>query len=367
MSSNATLAANVNANIVIRPSELTELLSQTIPQHMPVLVVGKPGAGKSSIIEASSLTAKADCFIVHPVVDDPTDYKGMPTVTKLGKDGKPEADFIPFGNLARMINAKKLTVVFIDDLGQASELVQAALMQLLLARQINGHMISPNVVFVAASNRRSDRAGVKGILEVVKSRFATIVELQTSPKDWRKWARDEGNIEPEVIEFIGFRPEALDDFKPTGDMTNSPSPRMWEFVNQHLTKVKYSSQGLLLAAIAGAVGKGYAQEFVGFRRVWKDLAKLDLILTNPETAPIATEPSARWATMTALPHRVEKESIGRYLTYMDRLINENQGSFAAVSLKTLMRVNPKMINTNAYARASAGPIGQLMVGGSDDI
>ena len=66
---------------------------------------------------------------------------------------------------------------FLDDLGQAPMSVQAAAMQLILARRINGFKISDKVIFMAATNRREDKAGVTGILEPVKSRFAWIVEL----------------------------------------------------------------------------------------------------------------------------------------------------------------------------------------------
>ncbi len=75
------------------------------------------------------------------------------------------------------MTATKLTACFIDDLGQATPAVQAAAMQLILARTLNGHRVSDHVVFIAATNRRTDRAGVSGILEPVKSRFATLVEL----------------------------------------------------------------------------------------------------------------------------------------------------------------------------------------------
>ncbi len=43
-------------------------------------------------------------------------------------------------------------VCLLDDLGQAPPAVQAAAMQLLLARRVNGHAVSDHVTFLAATN-----------------------------------------------------------------------------------------------------------------------------------------------------------------------------------------------------------------------
>ena len=114
-------------------------------------------------------------------MNDPTDYKGLPA---LPRPGDTEATFIPFGELSRAINATRPTVWFFDDLGQASPAVQAACMQLVLARRINGHALPDCITFVACTNRRADRAGVSGILEPVKSRFVSIVNLEPDIDSW---------------------------------------------------------------------------------------------------------------------------------------------------------------------------------------
>jgi len=54
--------------------------------------------------------------------------KGLPFVVNNN------AEFLPFGNLRKLINADKLTVCFFDDLGQATPAVQSSAMQLILSR-----------------------------------------------------------------------------------------------------------------------------------------------------------------------------------------------------------------------------------------
>jgi hypothetical protein len=57
---------------------------------------------------------------------------------------------------------------------------------------------------------REDRAGVSGILEPVKSRFTTIIEMEPDVDDWTNWATS-NNIRPEIIAFIRIRRKLLID------------------------------------------------------------------------------------------------------------------------------------------------------------
>jgi len=212
-------------NITVSPGQLYESLLFSLKHRFNLLIVGAPGIGKTEIVNQACGEAGMKMIVSHPVVSDPTDYKGLPFVV----DGD-RAEFLAFGDLRQLIDAKKPSVFFLDDLGQAPPSVQAAAMQLLLARKINSHQVSDHVRFIAATNRRQDKAGVQGVLEPVKSRFASILHLETDHEDWVKWALEK-DLPTELIAFIRFRPELLHDFKPSNDMINSPCPRtvaLWE-------------------------------------------------------------------------------------------------------------------------------------------
>jgi len=77
--------------LAVTPSEALTFLSKSIPSIKPVLFTGAPGIGKSDIVAEACRIANADLIISHPVVSDPTDFKGFPFVV----DGK--AIFLPFG------------------------------------------------------------------------------------------------------------------------------------------------------------------------------------------------------------------------------------------------------------------------------
>jgi len=207
----------------MKASQIIELLEFAIPRRKNVLIVGPPGIGKTEVV--GQVTQKLNCgFLTStPGVEDPTVPAGFPWINH----EKRIAEFFPFGTMHKAMKAEKLTVWFLDDFGQASPAVQAAYMPLLArTKAINGHILPDHVVFVAATNRVSDRANVNGILEPIKSRFSYIVEMEPDLNDWTKWAFKH-NMPTELIAFLRFRPELFYDFNPTKEIKNYPHQNLW--------------------------------------------------------------------------------------------------------------------------------------------
>lgn len=318
------------------PSQLERFLAFTIANKLPVLITGKPGIGKSDIVAKAAKSAGARLIISHPVVSDPTDYKGLP----FASNG--EAHFLPYADLKELIHATSLTVFFLDDLGQAPAAVQAACMQLLLAREINGHKISDYVVFIAATNRKQDKAAVAGLLEPVKSRFASIVELEVNTDDWVKWALTDGNMPTELIAFIRFRSDLLDAFEPTKEIVNSPCPRTVAFVGKLQTAgVPHDLQR---AAFTGAAGEAFSTEYSAFLDIFKDLPNIDKILMAPDTVPVPNEPAVLYAISGALASRITDTTANNAFSYIKRLPPE----FSVACVKDTITRNPNIVHTKAH-------------------
>ena len=325
------------------PKELRDLLLTTIPHKLPVLICGKPGQGKTSIVEWVIKSIGADLILAHPVVDDPTDYKGLPAICGTGK--YKEAQFLPFGDLKKLIDAEKLTVHFGDDLGQAMKSVQAAYMQLMLSRQINGHKVSPHVVFVAATNRKEDKAGVQGILEPLKDRFATVVELISSLDDWVEWAI-QNDVRTEVIAYVRMCPGVLDDFEPSADLKRSATPRGLEGVS-NLLKANLP-QRLQYKSFAGAIGEPRAAEFVGFLRIYEQLPDLNQILDGKQDVDLPKDASARYAICQALAARATNKNFENIITYVDRM----QPEFSVLTVRDAIsyKGHEKLAQSEAFIK-----------------
>lgn len=332
----------------MKPSELAEYLAFSIENNFPVLITGAPGIGKSDIVEQACIKANVKLIISHPVVADPTDYKGLPFPSKDGS----VADFLPYGDLDRLIKAKESTVFFLDDLGQASTSVQAACMQLILARRINGHKVSDKIIFFGATNRKQDRAGVAGIIEPVKSRF-DIQELKPNLKDWSKWAYDNG-MPHELIAFINFQPDLLLNHQPTPDITNSSCPRTIAAVGK-----KQNSNcppHLFSDACKGAAGEVFARQYIAFLELFKSLPTVDSILMNPKSAKIPPTLDSQYAFTVALARRMTDTTISPICEYLERLTPE----LSVCCMKMATARDRGLEETAAFSRWAANISDELL-------
>ena len=324
----------------MKPKDLSQLLTRTIDARLPVLIKGAPGVGKTDIVTQACKETETALLVSHPVVDEPIDYKGLPAI----RDD--HAEFLPFGSLRQLIETKQPLVYFMDDLGQAPASVQAAAMQLIFARSINGFKVSDEVTFIAATNRKQDHAGVTGILEPVKSRFVSIIELEPDIDDWVLWA-SVNKLPAELIAFIRFRPQLLFDFSPSVEMKNSPCPRTVHNVGK-LMQLDLSSE-LEFDAYAGAAGEGFAAELMGFLQIFRQLPDPRLILINPEQADIPDDPATLYALVGALSRLAEPESMDALVKFANRLPQE----FSVLLITDAEKQHPEIVNTHAYATWTA--------------
>jgi len=331
------------------PLQLTSYLQYAITNRFPILIKGKPGIGKSDLVTQAAALANANLIISHPVVSDPTDFKGLPFATKDGK-----AQFLPFDELQMLIDADGPTVFFLDDLGQAPASVQAACMQLILARRINGHKVSDHVTFIAATNRKEDKAAVSGLLEPVKSRFASIIELEVTTDDWIKWALN-NNMPIELIAFIRFRPELLDNFTPTKDIVNSPSPRTVASVGKQ--QAAGLPPDLEFEVYKGAAGEAFAAEYTGFLQMFRNMPNIDQIILNPGTAAVPTEAAILYGLSGALAHKMNDNNIDSIVTYLNRL----PGEMAVCCIKDAVTRKPALTNTRGYIKFATGKTGNMIL------
>jgi hypothetical protein len=359
----------------LTPVKLFKSLVKSILNGHQFLIVGAPGVGKTDIVtQAVDFIRKwvmpCNLIILHPVVSDPTDFKGYPAIV----NGK--ATFLAFAELETMIKADVLTVVFFDDLGQASPMVQAAAMQLILGRQINGHKISDKIVFVAATNRKEDFAAVAGILEPVKSRWTSIVQLIVDAVQWLGWAEgkgqfqmdgdylknwwtkrqaeiaaDDGKINKYVRAFIARRPGLLHDFQPSQDMINTPSPRT--VVNAAKIVDGEYDKDCRRALIAGAVGQGWADEFLAFMDMVDRMIDPNVVIQAPTKVDVPTDHDVLFVLVQALAERATDKNFNNIMEFCNRI---DDREFQKLLVVTATRKDEDLKNTTGYITwAAANP------------
>lgn len=326
------------------PKAMIKALVTAFENRLQLLLVGAPGVGKTDLVMQAARKLGYNVIIMHPVVSDPTDFKGLPCLV----DGK--AVFLPFKELQDMIDAKTPTVVFLDDLGQASAAVQAAAMQLILGKRINGHSLSENIIFVGATNRREDMAAVQGILEPVKSRWHSIVGLDVDVEAWLEWAEGE-NINKYVRAFIARRPNLLHDFQPSPDMVNTPSPRT--VVNASKLVDADFDPSVRRTLLAGSVGQGWADDFLAFLSMCDRMVDPNLVIQAPKDVDIPTDHDVLYVLCQALAERATDANFNNIMVFCNRL-GEREFQKLLVTLST--KKDESLKNTTGYITwAAANP------------
>lgn len=334
--------------------ELTTILRAAAERRRTVLASGAPGVGKTDAVKQVAEQLEYDLIIEHPSVREPIDFVGLPA----NVDGR--AEFLPYGTLRRIIEAEQPTILFLDDLGQAPPAVQAACMQLLLAREVCGRKISDQVVMFAATNRKEDRCGVTGLLEAVKSRFATIVEVIPDVDEWCEWAL-EREVSIDVVAFIRWKPDMLWTFEPTHAMVNQPSPRT---VANAADVIGWGlPPNIEYKTLSGAVGEGWTADFISFRELKSELPRIDTIFANPKRAKLPKSQGAKYSITTSLAIKITADLFGAAVTYLKRL---KEKEFLVLFTKDVYRRDASIFETDAAIELCADEEYGLLIGVLED-
>jgi hypothetical protein len=181
---------------------------------------------------------------------------------------------------------------------------------------------------LSAGNPASERGVHFAMPRPLRNRFVHL-DLEPDLDDWCRWAV-KAQVRPEIIAFLRFKPELLHTADTTADANAWPTPRSWEMASHVLLGIARRQKTQLLTGTSefeaqlldGTVGPSATSEFVAFLRLFRQLPSIDEILLNPTTASVPAEPSAQIAIATALGRVMSDSSIGRGLTYLDRMPTE---------------------------------------------
>lgn len=312
------------------------------------MLSGPPGAAKTDLIGQCAERTRRDLFLSLPALEDTTEPGGLPWFA----NDHSHAEKLLFGQAWRVVNSTRPCIWCLEDFGMAFESVQKGYIQWCLAREVNGHRLPDHVSIVATTNRRSDRAGISGILEPVKGRF-TIINIEPNVDDFVANLLDRGHSygldDDQIIagsSFIQMRRELLNAFNPQVDIENSPTPRNW--VAAFKVPMMGLSKPAQFACIAGRVGEGAAAEYTAHLQVMNDMPSLDSILHDPKNAIIPPNVSARWAVSVGLARVSTEANFGKIAIYIGRMEKAGLAEFAVLLARDAMRQNPRIQNTKAW-------------------
>jgi len=302
----------------MKPSKLYEALRALIGESVPLHIWGPCGTGKSQIVGQVASDLGYEFLDVRAVQLDPVDLRGLPRISSDQTEWVPPK-FLP--------NSGK-GILFLDELTSAPQMTQAGCYQLVLDRRLGEYRLPDEWVVIAAGNPASERGVHFAMPRPLRNRFVHL-DLEPDLDDWSKWAI-KAHVRPEIIAFLRFKPELLHAADVTSDANAWPTPRSWEMASRVLAGVAKRTGARLISGASefeaqlldGTVGHPAASELVAFLRLFRELPSIDEILLNPTTANVPQEPSAQIAIATALGRVLSDISVGRGITYLERMPTE---------------------------------------------
>lgn len=215
---------------------------------------GRPGVGKSQIVQRLADLIGARLFDVRLTTIEPQDLRGLPyydhearkTVWYRPED-LPDDPAHP-------------SVLFLDELTAASPYLQPTVYGLLQERRVGQHKLPANVLIVAAGNTVEDGAIAYEMGTALSDRLIHL-HVKADPTDWLERYAGPKGLAPAVTAFLRGRPDLLDTTEETlrrGELI-ACTPRAWERTSDILKAVP--ERKARLAMIAGTLGDAVAAEF----------------------------------------------------------------------------------------------------------
>jgi len=348
--------------LTLSPSQVALAVEACVRLKLPLFLHGPVGVGKSDTVRQVASRLGFDVLDIRGSTIDPVDIRGLPVPN--GADGR--VHFQPTALLPAP--GCRPTIVFLDELTRAPQMVQNALLELVLDRRVGEYALPDNCVCIAAGNSESDGGGTQRLNSALANRFCHVrfgtevadflfwacggVANQPAPAQPFQFAPPQGPaLEPIVVAFVQFRPELLHKFDRATEAF--PTPRSVAAVSRVVgLKLDRETEHAL---VAGLVGEGWAQEFAVFQATWGRCPSIDGILLDPAGSAVPDETGLQYAVASALAQRATVDNWDRVLGYLGRMASD----FNVFAVRSAVARQPVLKSTLAFTMWAAAHPGAL--------
>jgi hypothetical protein len=234
----------------------------------------------------------------------PEDLGGLPFRSDDGY-----VDYCPQRWVGKLCEKFAFGVYVEDDLPAAPQAMQVAGRQSALERRVHEHKFTDAVLVIVTGNRRQDKASA-GTLPSHFRNSVTLLAIEPSLDEWKKWYGKQTGTDPVVPAFLSFKTELLSETpgESKDKLGAFATPRSWYSLGTQFATAQRCGDAMLLAVAAGCVGKANALTFCAFVEIRNNLANPEEVLDDPKAAmpdplEMLDDPSKRCAMATALGER----------------------------------------------------------------
>lgn len=334
-------------------------LAIALQAREPVLTIGGPGIGKSTIMRALIEAVGGYGETVIASLREPSDFGGLPII---GADNlvhlSPPAWAV---NLARVCKEGKLAVGFIDEISTAAPATQAALLRVIQECVVGDLCLNTDtnrVAFVAAMNPANQSAGGWELAPPLANRFChiewsvdTIAWIDGMLQGWPSlrvpklpatWHERIPHNRALVASFIKVNPGKLYVYpaKEADAGKPWPSPRSWDMTARLLSACESAGADAEAEAILtiGCIGTGIGLEFLNWRKEL-DLPDPEMLIANPEKFELPERGDKAFTVLTSVAIAVSNNMTKtRYIAawqIFNIAASKGQKDIAAASVRML--------------------------------
>lgn len=324
-----------------------------INKNKPTMAWGQPGVGKSQMVKQLAEELDAHFIDIRLSQYDSVDMRGIPGIDSGYTTWNPPATLPFIGNPVFEAMAKKLIIIFFDEINSAADPVLAVAYQLILDRAVGEHRLMPNVRIVAAGNRDGDKGITRKMPQPLNNRFKHF-EVGLDVDAATTYFQQIGL--PEIgVAFLQFRKPLLSTFiiNKDGNATVTldkayATPRSWQDALEIYADTTIPHD-IKMAAMAGSIGDGPTNEFFGFVEVYSKIKDMvPAILKDPESAKLPDERSLMYAVTVALSGNMNLKTVASIHKYLTRLDAE----FTVLAWMLGTKRDPKLYTAPEYIQFS---------------
>jgi hypothetical protein len=332
----------------------------TAGSDVTVIGQGEPGIGKSSMLKVLAKRfpdyelAYIDCTLLD-LGDFALPYTEMASGIR-NKDAEHQLKITLFAPNARFkFQSGKPVIVMLDEIGKAMKAVKNVLLTLMLEKRIGDISLPEGSIVFGTTNLATD--GVGDSLEAhARNRvcFVTVrkphagfgADGSIDADSWGAWALD-NDIAPEIIAWVKQFPHALESYTESGQKDNpyifNPTragqsafvtPRSLEKASHIAKKRNLLGESVTISMLSGTIGESAARDMQAFFTVVDKLPTWEAIMDSPATAKVPEDAVAKCILVFSALTRVDKDTLGKWLKYADRLDKELQALFARSLVKS---------------------------------
>jgi len=200
-----------------------------------LFIWGAPGIGKTEILRQVANQNEAVVIEWHLSQIEPTDFRGIPKIEnpKDSGDPKDERTVVKLPELFPDSNTTQPGIMFFDEMNRAPQMVLSAALSLCLTGEIGTYKLPERWIVVAAGNRAIDLGdATPTVIEPALANRFSHVNYSPSLEDWTDWAYKQEAINPDIINFLKFKPQYFHKLDPDEEPQAWASPRSWELSSE---------------------------------------------------------------------------------------------------------------------------------------